>query len=122
MIQISHGTATLRPMTRKLKKAITRLMFSGQGMDMESGQMEKVPLENLVMIAEGAFHILCEKITIDGTDHTPATPDECAVLLEKLEAAGTFTDEDYDACEEAAVTLWKGKDVKKNLPKSDPSS
>lgn len=114
MIEISHGTVTLRRMTRKLKKQITKLMFAGQGMDMVSGQMDKVPMQNLVAIAEGAFHILCETITVDGVTHTPKDPADCAQLLEKLEMEDKFTDADYDTCEEAAVTLWRGADVKKN--------
>lgn len=106
-IKISHGEVTLRSFTRKLKKKITKSIFVGQGMDVVTGEFDKVPMGNLLEVSEEAFKVLCEKITIEGKDYKHED-------LEKLEKDGKFLDADYEICEEACVLMYRDTGVKKN--------
>lgn len=105
-INVSHGEITLKPLDRKRKKTISKILFRGAGMDIITGEIDKVPMENMVDIATEAFEVLCDIVLIDGKNYTFKD-------LQNLSDEGKFTDEDWDTCEQAALKTYQAKDVKK---------
>jgi hypothetical protein len=112
-IKISNGEVTLKPLNRKLKKEIGKLLFKGIGMDMVSGEVDKVPMENLQDMPGDCFKILCDKIIIKGTNYKFEN-------LEDLNSRGDFTDNDWDLCEDTAIELYRDCTSKKKKISSAP--
>ena len=63
IIKVSKGEVTLKALNRKLKKEIGKLLFKGIGMDISSGDIDKVPLENLQDMPEDCFKLMFDKLS-----------------------------------------------------------
>jgi len=111
MIKVSKGEVSFKTYTRKMQRIINAITYKGLAIEMGTGAISDIPMENMMAAQEKAVELLFDKITIKGKDHEYKD-------LEDLETKELFTLNDWAIIEAAAINIVKNaNELKKKLVK-----